>query len=242
MRTVYREQMDSFAHDLIIMCDHIHGMNTLASTALFDADIDAAEEVLSSLDRLEELRSKCENQAFELLAREAPVARDLRQVVSGIYIVEDMSRMGTLSVHVANTARRRHPDKVLPEELEGYFREMSRVCGEMTRTTHDILVTYDVDAALQLNTDDDQIDDIHQRLLAQSVSDDWPHSSRVTVDTTLLSRFYERYADHAVAVASQIVYLASGYKPEQLLLRREVAQEDEIFEARIHDLERHFRK
>lgn len=242
MRTVYREQMDSFAHDLILMCDHIHGMNRLAGRALFDADLEAAEQALSALDHLGELRGQCEEKAFELLAREAPVARDLRQVVSGIYIVEDMARMGTLSVHVANTARRRHPEYVLPDDIAGYFREMGKVCDQMTTKTHDILITYDVEAALHLNRDDDQIDDIHKLLLAKTSAADWPYDSRVTVDVTLLSRFFERYADHAVAVAAQVVYLASGLKPDELLLQREIAQEDELFEARIHELERHFRR
>lgn len=240
MRTAYREQMNSFAHDLILMCDHIKAMCNQAAHALFTADLDAAEGVLSSLDHLNELRDRCEKLAFELLAREAPVARDLRQVVSGIYIVEDMARMGALSVHIANTARRRHPDRALPEGLEGYFREMARVCDEMTETTHDVLITYDVEAALKLNEDDDQIDDIHQRLLSLSSSGTWEYNSRVTVDVTLLSRFFERYADHAVSVASQIVYLATGYKTSEYLLQRQVAQEDEIFRSRLRDLERGF--
>ena len=238
MRTVYREQMDNLAHGLIVMCDHVHGMHRAACKALFDADLEAAESVLSSLDKLDEFRISAEDRAFELLAREAPVARDLRQIVSGIYIVEDMARMGALSVHIANTARRRHPEKALPEEIEGYFREMASVADKITHDTRQVLIDYDVASALKVSDDDDAIDDIH--LFTLTTTDDWPHSPAATVDVTLLSRYFERYADHAVAVAARIVYLATGYKQEDYL--RELDSEDRraAITKRLNNMARHF--
>lgn len=240
MRTVYREQMDNLAHGLIVMCDHVHGMHRAAAKALFDADLEAAESVLTSLDKLDEFRIAAEDRAFELLAREAPVARDLRQVVSGIYIVEDMARMGALSVHIANTARRRHPGKALPEQVEGYFREMASVAETITHDTRQVLIDYDVASALQVSDDDDAIDDIHSHLFTLTTADDWPHTPAETVDVTLLSRYFERYADHAVAVAARIVYLATGYKQEDYL--RELDSEDRraAISKRLSDMARHF--
>ncbi|WP_295624259.1 phosphate signaling complex protein PhoU [uncultured Corynebacterium sp.] len=241
MRTVYREQMDNLAHDLITMCDHVHGMHRSACKALFDGDLDAAEAVLSSLDKLDEYRVSAEDRAFELLAREAPVARDLRQVVSGIYIVEDMARMGALSVHIANTARRRHPDNVLPEQVEGFFREMASVSDKMTSETREVLIDYDVNRALRINDEDDGIDDIHSHLFTLTTGDDWPHTSAQTVDVTLLSRYFERYADHAVAVAARIVYLATGYKQEDYMRELDSEERRASFTKRLSELERHFK-
>lgn len=240
MRTVYREQMDNLAHGLIVMCDHVHGMHRSACKALFDADLEAAESVLTSLDKLDEYRVVAEDLAFELLAREAPVARDLRQVVSGIYIVEDMARMGALSVHIANTARRRHPAKALPEQVVGFFREMADVSDKMTHATREVLIDYDVASALAINDEDDSIDDIHSHLFTLTTSDQWQHSPAETVDVTLLSRYFERYADHSVAVAARIVYLATGYKQEDYIRELDNEERRASITKRLSDLERHF--
>lgn len=240
MRTIYREQMDKFAHNLIVMCDHVHNMHREANRALFDADLAAAESVLSAIDRLDELGRICENDAFDMLAREAPVARDLRQIVSGIYIVADISRMGALSVHIANTARRRFPNKVLSEPIEGFFREMASVSEKMTHDTRQVLIDYDPDQALKLNDVDDSIDDIHQHLFTLTTAPDWPYSPAETVDVTLLSRYYERYADHAVEVATRIVYLATGLKKDAYLEKLDQDREQESIEKRLSDIERHF--
>ena len=240
MRTVYREQMDNLAHGLIVMCDHVHGMHRAATKALFEADLQAAESVLTSLDKLDEYRIIAEDRAFELLAREAPVARDLRQVVSGIYIVEDIARMGALSVHIANTARRRHPGTAVPEPIVGYFREMATVADKMTHDTRQVLIDYDVARALQINDDDDAIDDIHSHLFTLTTAEDWPHTPAETVDVTLLSRYYERYADHAVAVAARVVYLATGYKQADYLAELDTEERRASITKRLNDLERHF--
>lgn len=233
--------MDNLAHSLIVMCDRVRNMHALANKAIFDADLKAAESVLTQIDPLEELRRDAENRAFELLAREAPVAGDLRQIVSGLYIVEDISRMGALSVHIAGTARRRHPNKAIPAPIEGYFQEMASVSEQMTHTTRQVLIDYDVEQALALDKIDDSIDDIHQHLFTLTNSDEWPYSPKETVDVTLLSRFYERYADHAVEVAARIVYLATGWKREEYLNRLEDERDQRSFERRLEDLERHLR-
>lgn len=241
MRTVYREQMDNLAHSLIVMCDRVGTMHKLANKALFEADLVSAETVLSQIDSLEDLRRDAEQRAFELLAREAPVAGDLRQIVSGLYIVEDISRMGALSVHIANVARRRHPNKALPEPVEGFFREMASVSEQMTHETRQVLIDYDVDQALALDKIDDSIDDIHQHLFTLTNDDNWPHSPAQTVDVTLLSRFYERYADHAVEVAARIIYLATGYKRDVYLDKLEDERDQRSFNQRLQALERHLR-
>lgn len=233
--------MDTFAHDLILMCDHIHAMHRNAARALLEADLALAESVLSEVDRLDELRVRCEDRAFALLALEAPVARDLRRIVSGISIVEDLSRMGALSVHIATAARRRHPERALPADVEGFFREMASVCGRITESMREILITYDVELALSMAQDDDGVDDIHHHLFTLTTNERrWPHGSRATVDVTLLSRYFERYADHAVEIAARVVYMATGYKPAEYLDRRESEADDRQIRERLAKLERHF--
>ncbi|MFR4190884.1 MAG: phosphate signaling complex protein PhoU [Corynebacterium variabile] len=240
MRTVYQEQMRTFAHDLSLMSDRVRTMMSEACLALFDADIEKAETVLSSIDGVEELRKKAEQTSFELLALEGPVARDLRQVVSGTYIVEDLARMAALAVHVARTARRHHPDHTLPEQIEPYFREMARLTDEIGAKLHDVLVTYDPEKAMELALDDDAVDDLHEHMFQLTTKREWPFPVSVAVDVTLLSRFFERYSDHAVNIGTRVVYLATGKQPEEYETTRRTEEQQETMREQFDEIRRRY--
>lgn len=240
MRIAYREHLDNFAHDLIVMCDTVRSIMTNASEALLTASLEPAEDAIASADSLNEIKLRCEDRAVELLALEGPLARDLRQVVSSIYIVEDFARMGALAVHIAKSARRRHPEHTLPTPLQGYFEELARLVNEMGEKTRDILVDPNADVAIVLNADDDAVDDLHSYILTTLTQRDWPHSTREAVDVSLLARFYERYADHCVNVAARIVYLSSGLSPDEYARKKERDREDADVAARFAELERQF--
>ncbi|MCQ9343683.1 phosphate signaling complex protein PhoU [Corynebacterium kozikiae] len=238
MRSAFREHLDSFAHDLILMCDSTAKVLSHASKGLTENSLEDSEQALSMSDELNELRDRCTDRAVELLAREAPVARDLRQIVSSIYIVEDLDRMATLAIHIASTARRRHPELVVEEPIMGYFREMGRLCQDMTAQIHDLLIDPDADVALTLSTDDDAVDDLHVHIMSLLTNREWPHSVRQAVDVALLSRYYERFADHTVNVAGQIVYLTSGLKPAQYTDQKSAEAQNLDFQRRLGELER----
>lgn len=242
MRMAYRQQLDQFAHDLIILCDLTKNTMAEASDALVRSSLATAESALSNADQLEEVRHRCEIQAVELLALETPLARDLRQVVSSIYIVEDFSRMGALGMHVANAARRRHPDPVVPEELRGFITELARLVDEMSDKIRQILISPNADIALDLASDDDAVDDLHHHIMRILTARPWPYTARQAVDLALLSRFYERYADHTVNVAARIVYLSSGLQPDEYIQKRKHEEIEADVERRWAELERQFRK
>ena len=240
MRTVYQEQMRTFAHELALMSDTVRTMMSGACTALFNADTDTAEEVLSSIDSVEELRTNAESRSFELLALEAPVARDLRQVVSGTYIVEDLARMAALAVHVAGIARRRYPDNAAPPTVEPYFREMARLVDDIGGKLHDVLVTYDPEKAMELALDDDAVDDLHEHMFQITGRDDWPYPVSVAVDVTLLSRFFERYSDHAVNIGTRVVYLATGMQPAEYEVSRRSEEQQENLREQFDEIRRRY--
>ncbi|QPK78872.1 phosphate signaling complex protein PhoU [Corynebacterium lizhenjunii] len=242
MRAAYREHLDNFSHDLIVMCDTVRDMLTLASQGLLHSDLQKAEETLSLKDELEETRARCESRAVTLLALENPMGKDLRQVVSSIYIVEDLFRMGQLVRHVANTARRRHPECAVPEEHRGFFEEMFRICLQMVAQTRDILIEPDPEVAIAAAKDDDAIDDINEHIIGLLTMREWGHTTRQAVDMALLSRFYERFADHAVSVNSRVVFLVTGLAPEQYLAKKDEDAQHDAFEARFEALERQFRR
>ncbi|MCW2521605.1 MAG: phosphate uptake regulator, PhoU, partial [Mycobacterium sp.] len=153
--------------------------------------------------------------AFVLLALQAPVAGDLRAIVSSIQIVADVDRMGALALHVAKIARRRHPQHTLPEEVNGYFAEMGRVAVDLGNSAQEVLVTRDPEKAARIREDDDAMDDLHRHLFSVLMDREWKHGVTAAVDVTLLSRFYERFADHAVEVARRVIFQVTGRFPDE---------------------------
>jgi phosphate transport system protein len=121
--------------------------------------------------------------------------------------------MGDLALHVAKAARRRHPNPVLPDEVRPYFEQMGRVAVDMARKTEEVIRSQDIEQAKQVEDDDDEMDNLHRDLFAVLMDKDWPHSVTTAVDVTLLGRFYERFADHAVSVAKRTVFVVTGRMP-----------------------------
>jgi phosphate transport system protein len=216
MRDAYQEQLDELADGLAGMCEQVAEALEKATRALLDRDLQLAEEVISEDIRIDDVRDAAEARAFALLALQAPVATDLRIVVAAIHGAGDIERMGDLALHVAQAARRRHPNPVLPAEIAPYFAEMGRVGVALARKAGDVIRTRDLAAAAQLESDDDAMDDLHRHMFTVLMGSDWTHGVAPAVDVTLLARFYERYADHAVAVARRIVYVVTGRMPGPL--------------------------
>ncbi len=121
--------------------------------------------------------------------------------------------MGDLALHVAKAARRRHPEPVLPKDVQPYFADMGKIVVKLARRVEQIIKTRDIEAARRLETEDDQVDDIHRHLFSVIMAKDWEHGVATAVDVTLLGRFYERYADHAVSVARRMVFVVTGRMP-----------------------------
>ncbi|MGZ5392911.1 MAG: phosphate signaling complex protein PhoU [Mycobacterium sp.] len=215
MRTAYHEQLATLSDQLGEMCGLAGVAMERATQALLQADLTMAEQVITDHEQITAASSRAEEAAFVLLALQAPVAGDLRAIVSAIQIVADVDRMGALALHVAKIARRRHPQHALPEEVNGYFAEMGRVAVELGNSARVALVTRDPEKAAHISEEDDAMDDLHKHLFTVLMDREWKHGVTAAVDVTLLSRFYERFADHAVEVARRVIFQATGQFPEQ---------------------------
>jgi phosphate transport system protein len=214
MRAAYHEKLSGLNDELAQMSQLAGEAMKKATTALLEGDLDLAEEVISSDTDIDALRTSAEDQAFGLLALQAPVAGDLRSVIAAIHSAGDLERMGDLALHVAKAARRRHPDLVLPHEVTPYFAEMGRVALDLAQDARRVLLDRDVELAFTMESDDDAMDDLHRHLFTVMMTKDWPHGVAPAVDVTLLGRFYERFADHAVAVARRVVFTVTGKMPD----------------------------
>ena len=213
MRTTYHEQLAALREQLGDMCGKAGAAMQKATEALLLADLERAEQVIADQGELAQMSGAAEDAAFVLLALQAPVASDLRGVVAAIRVSADAERMGGLAVHVAKIVRRRHPEHVLPEQVNGYFAEMGRVAVELGNATQEVLRTGDPDKARLIDDEDDDMDELHRRLFVELMDRDWKYGVAAAVDVTLLGRFYERFADHAVEIAKRVIFLATGALP-----------------------------
>ena len=212
MRTAYHEQLDALSSQLGEMCGLAGLAMERATQALLQADLALAEQVITDHEKIAAMSVRAEESAFVLLALQAPVAGDLRSVVSSIQIVADVDRMGALALHVAKIARRRHPQHALPEEVNGYFAEMGRLAVELGQSAQEVLISRDPEKAARIREEDDAMDDLHRHLFSVLMDREWKHGVAAAVDITLLGRFYERFADHAVAIAARVLFRSTGDK------------------------------
>src|ERR1700759_5817544 len=214
MRTAYHEQLDALTEQLGEMCGLAGAAMERATQALLQADLALAEQVITDHEQIAAMSAKAEESAFVLLALQAPVAGDLRAIVSSIQIVADVDRMGALALHVAKIARRRHPQHVLPEEVNGYFAEMGRVAVDLGNSAQEVVLSRDPEKAAQIAEEDVARDERSRHLFSVLMDREWKHGVAAAVDVTLLGRFYERFADHAVEVARRVIFQATGHFPE----------------------------
>lgn len=213
MRDQYQQQLDSILNELVEMTGGVRAALALATKALLEADVTAAEEVISGDLAIDEARERIEDESFDILARQAPVAGDLRMLVASLRMVADLERMGDLSVHVAKVARLRYPVRAVPAVLIPTIQEMAQTADEMIAAAAEIVATHDVQAARELEAADDEMDTLRRSMFRTLLSDEWTDGVEPAIDLALLGRYYERIGDHAVSMARRIVFLVTGQHP-----------------------------
>jgi phosphate transport system protein len=210
VRNAFHQQLDDLIIGIADMCGSAGQAMESATQALLQADLLLAEQVITDHDVILQQARKTEEQALTVLALQAPVAGDLRAVVSALKNIADVDRMAALALHVAKLTRRRHPAKVLPEEVNGYFTEMGRIAVDMGSNVKQVVLSKDTHRAEQLADDDDDMDNLHRHLFSVLMDREWKHGVAAAVDVTLLGRYYERFADHAVEIGRRVIFSATG--------------------------------
>jgi phosphate transport system protein len=210
MREEFRADLAEVSRLLVAMADEVRGLLSRATRALLDADKELGEGVITGDRAVNELYHEVEDKVYLLLARQAPVASDLRHVVTALQIATDIERMGDLAKHVARTGLRRHPEPAVPEELAKVIKKMADVADRIAGKISEVLASPDAAKAAELEADDDAMDELHKGLFVMMLGAAWEHGVAAAVDGALLGRFYERYADHAVNAGRQMFYLVTG--------------------------------
>jgi phosphate transport system protein len=215
MREEFQGDLLEIGRLLVSMAEAVRSAMNRATDALLSADREAAELVVARDQEVDALYQQVESKVHEVLARQAPVAGDLRLVVSALHMAGDLERMGDLAEHVARTGLRRHPTPAVPQELVGVFRQMGNVADRLAGEMTTVLSSPNAARAASLDHADDDMDALHRQLFQALLGPGWPHGIEPAVDAALLGRFYERYADHAVNAGRHIVYLVTGEQVTQ---------------------------
>ncbi len=213
MREAYFDQLDAIVDELVTMSQMVQQAVVSSTRSLLDADLPKAEAVIADDVKIDALRERIEDRAFELLALQQPVAGDLRMLVAAVRMVAELERMGDLAVHVAKVAQLRMPETAIPDEMLPTIRRMGEVAGDMVGQIAGIIAERDVDAARALERDDEEMDELRRRSFRVMLGDGWQHGVEPAIDIALLGRYYERIADHAVSLGRRVVYLVTGEQP-----------------------------
>jgi phosphate transport system protein len=210
IRSVFQEELDGVSQSLVDLSNMVSDSMHKATQALIEADLKIAEDVITNDEKIDLYQHDLDTRIIDIIARQQPVASDLRALVTALRMSADLERMGDLSHHVAKVARLRHPENVLPPELRDLVNHIGSVAENISRKIPTVIETRDTELALQLERDDDEMDKLHRQLIGSMSNNTWTHGVESAIDVTLLGRYYERFADHAVSVSRRVYFLVTG--------------------------------
>jgi phosphate transport system protein len=215
MRELYKDQLKQVTEDLTELGNLVEVAMSRAPKCLLDADANLADQVIKGDDDIDSLTSKIENETMAILALQQPVASDLRLLAGALKISSTLERMGDLASHVAKQAKLRHPNLSIPREFLDTFTKMGDIANEVIRRSTRAISTGDTEQAVDIARAEGEMDTLHRELFSKVLSDDWSHGVESAIDITLLGRYYERFADHGVALARRVAYILTGELPSK---------------------------
>ena len=210
MRELFQQELHEVQDRLVEIAELVVDAMTDAVEAFNKSDVTLAESVIVRDNKIDDAVVALDELAIAIMARQAPVAKDLRIVVSALRISASLERMGDMAEHLAQLARYRFPEKVVPKTIRPIFKEMGSLDIELAKMLVVLLKTEDVAVAEKIRDEDDKVDALHLSVFETVLSDSWSQGTETTVDATLASRYLERFADHAVSIAKKMMYLATG--------------------------------
>lgn len=209
-REVFQQELKEVQERLVEIAGEVSRIMANASNAFTKSDVALADQAISSAESIHNKALALDELVIKILARQSPVARDLRILVSALRISASLERMGALAGHIAQIARFRYPGSAIPESLRATFVEMGVLDLALANKIVKLLADPDVDVARSIQAEDERVDELHRHVFDTVLSDDWKENAFFTVDVTLASRYHERFADHVVDISSKLSYLTTG--------------------------------
>ena len=216
MRDAFHEDLDSINQTLVTMSTLVSGAMANATKALLQSNLELAELVIAEDDKVDAIQHELDNKTLDVMARQQPVASDLRNLVTSLRMSADFERMGDFAHHVARIARMRYPQSAVPAELVPTIQAMGDTAVALIEKVTGLLQSRDIKVALEVERDDDEMDRLHRKLFEVLLDDSWSHGIEAAIDMTLLGRYYERCADHTVSISRRVYFLVTGEYAEKI--------------------------
>ena len=210
MRKVFQAELHQVGDELIQIATLVRAAVEKAATAFENADVELAEDVITADARIDFLQTELDERAIDILARQGPVASDLRMIVGALRMSTSLERMGDLARHIAQLARMRYPHPVAAESLVGTFEEMARLDAEIAGAVVELLDTRDLSHATRIQQLKGRINELHRSVFDAVADAGWSEAPARTADVVLASRYFERFGDHGVSVSRKVTYLVTG--------------------------------
>lgn len=210
MRDLFHEELESITADHLKMTALVRDAIESATKALLNTDLQLAEKVIADDLAVDTIQHSLDERTINIMARQQPVASDLRRLVSSLRISADLERMGDLAHHLAKLARMRYPNKAVPAELIDVITEMGSAASRIVEKMAVVLEFHDTNRALEIDKDDDEMDKLQRKLISTILGAEWENTVESAVDMAFASRYYERFADHAVSIAQRVYYTETG--------------------------------
>ena len=210
MREVFQTQLQEVQVRLVEMAEDTVRIIEKATKAFTESNVALADDAIAIADQTGNKALALDELVIRILAKQSPVARDLRILVSALRISASLERMGALSGHIAAIARYRFPGSAVPSALVATFKEMGELDVKLAKKCVQLLQNTDVDFAREIQAEDARVDELHRHIFDVVLADDWKENAMFTVDVTLASRYHERFADHVVDISAKVSYLTTG--------------------------------
>jgi phosphate transport system protein len=210
MRQIFAAELRQIGDDLAEMARLVEAAISQAGAALLDANLEVTQHVIARDQDIDALHHALDERCVHVLAQQAPVATDLRIVVSAMRMSATLERMGDLARHVAEVARGRYPGHAIPEPARPTFAAMVDAAVGAARAVTTLMRTHDIGLAIEIEGGDDLLDDLHLQTFATILSPAWGGTTQEAVDITLVGRYLERFGDHATSLARRVIYLVTG--------------------------------
>lgn len=210
MREVFQTQLQEVQVRLVEMAEDTVKIIEKATKAFTESNVGMADEAIAIADQTGNKALALDELVIRILAKQSPVARDLRILVSALRISASLERMGALAGHIAAIARYRFPGSAVPAPLLATFKEMGELDVKLAKKCVKLLQNTDVDFAREIQAEDARVDELHRHIFDVVLADDWHENAMFTVDVTLASRYHERFADHVVDISAKVSYLTTG--------------------------------
>jgi phosphate transport system protein len=210
MHGIFQNELADVQSRLIGLAQNAQSIMDKASRAFLNSDVTLADEALALAGTNETKALDLDELVIKVLSTQSPVARDLRILVSALRMSASLERMGSLSSHIAAIARYRYPGSAIPTSLRQTFEDMARINLELVGKAITLLQNTDLDLVREIQARDEAVDRLHRKVFDVVLNPEWKENAMYTVDVTLASRYFERFADHVVDISSKVSFLQTG--------------------------------